>query len=296
MHVFNKKIAAGLIVATAMLPLFASAQTTDVQSQIQALLNEIKSLQQQIALLVASSTSTGGGWVTGTTTSHGKSDWQPGGVASTTCITLNRNLGIGSQGDDVKSLQEMLSQNSETGFTGTATGFFGQLTAKAMARFQTMMGVASSTDGTVGPLTRNFFDKRCGKSTATGTNMPMMRGAAVFGTITANNNSSVTIQNKDGTSVVVNITASTTIVVLNGTSTPQTKGSVSDLAVGKSAAADGSQNSDGSIQAIYIAVGTLPTSIQDGLGLLKQVMPMLNGLLGGQGEGHGPSGQNGQDR
>lgn len=88
----------------------------------------------------------------------------PGQFAKMMCIKLNRNLGVGSQGDDVKSLQEMLKSREESGFTGNATGFFGPMTAKALMRFQTANGIASSSNATggVGPMTRAFFERRCG--------------------------------------------------------------------------------------------------------------------------------------
>ena len=87
----------------------------------------------------------------------------PGQVAKMACITLSRNLGVGSRGDDVRRLQEMLAEDSESGFHAPATGFFGPLTAKAMMRFQMHNGIATSTTGYIGPLTRGFFERRCGK-------------------------------------------------------------------------------------------------------------------------------------
>lgn len=87
----------------------------------------------------------------------------PGQVGKMACITLSRNLGLGSRGDDVKKLQEMLAEDSESDFHAVPTGFFGPLTAKAMMRFQTHHGIASSTTGYIGPLTRGFFERRCGR-------------------------------------------------------------------------------------------------------------------------------------
>ncbi|MDE1924807.1 MAG: peptidoglycan-binding protein [Patescibacteria group bacterium] len=100
----------------------------------------------------------------------------PGQEGKSACIALTRNLGIGSQGDDVKSLQEMLAADPESGFEATTTGFFGPLTARAMMRFQENNSIASSTDGSVGPLTRGFFERHCGE----GENhpQPMMGGQA----------------------------------------------------------------------------------------------------------------------
>jgi peptidoglycan hydrolase-like protein with peptidoglycan-binding domain len=96
----------------------------------------------------------------GSTTLSGMSPGQGGGQG---CFTLNRNLGPGSQGDDVRQLQGFLAQNaSTTGFMGTTTGFFGPATARAMMYYQEHNGIASSSDGHVGPLTRLFFEHRCG--------------------------------------------------------------------------------------------------------------------------------------
>ena len=171
------------------------------------------------------------------------------------CVMLNRNLHAGDQGDDVKNLQNILAEDADNEFHAGATGFFGPLTAHAVMKFQMRMGIASSTDGSVGPLTRGFFERTCGK----GLDMrgPDMMQGNVRGTITANNTTNVTIQKEDGASVVANITASTTIKVFIGSSTPPTTGTVADLIVGKKAIADGRKNSDGSIQAIHITVGDI---------------------------------------
>lgn len=83
------------------------------------------------------------------------------GQGSQTCLAFNRNLGEGDQGDDVKGLQQMLSNDGE--FEGTATGFFGPITARALAMWQEHNGIASSTNGgALGPLTRGFLERRCG--------------------------------------------------------------------------------------------------------------------------------------
>ena len=91
------------------------------------------------------------------------------------CISIDRNLGVGTQGDDVKSLQEMLRGDGD--FTASSTGFFGPLTAQAVEHFQMKNGIASSTTGFVGPLTRDFFSRRCGgglRNPQMGSTTPMM--------------------------------------------------------------------------------------------------------------------------
>ena len=68
--------------------------------------------------------------------------------------TFTRPLVVGSQGSDVTALQQIL--NSQGFLSTTPTGYFGALTAKALAAFQT----AHSIDplGGVGPLTRTLLN------------------------------------------------------------------------------------------------------------------------------------------
>ncbi len=97
------------------------------------------------------------------------------GVASSTrdtsgdwfCLPLSRDLSVGAHGDDVAQLQTLLAQDSTSGFTGISTGYFGKATANALAHFQQGHGIASSTTGFLGALTRTFFGRQCGTSTAT---------------------------------------------------------------------------------------------------------------------------------
>lgn len=280
MHISSGKLAAGLIIATAVMPFMASAQTTDVQSQIQSLLSQIQSLQMQIKTLIASSSISAQTWMASSTPSM----MSPGQASKMACVTLSRNLGLGSRGDDVKAIQQELADDPESGFEGSVTGFFGPLTAKAMANFQMHNGIASSTTGFVGTLTRGFFERRCGNGEDNG-NGDMMRGT-ISGTITANGGSSITVQNRDNKLITVNITASTSIMVVTGTSTPPTTGSTSDLLVGKMIAADGPQNSDSSIQAVHITVGVLPPPKNGGDGP-RGMMPTLNGSRGDKGDDRG---------
>lgn len=86
----------------------------------------------------------------------------PGQMMKASCITLSRNLSIGSEGSDVRELQQALSEDPESGFTASSTGYFGPMTARALARFQEHNGIASTTTGFAGPLTRGFFEHRCG--------------------------------------------------------------------------------------------------------------------------------------
>jgi peptidoglycan hydrolase-like protein with peptidoglycan-binding domain len=283
---------ASAVVAMVLVPTLSFAQTTDVQSQIQALIVQIRALQQQLQTIVQANAGQGGGWHSSTTNpmtgvggmmqggmgqfgQNGTSS-APGQLGRMMCISLSRNLGVGSQGGDVMSLQQMLLQDPQSGFTGTATGFFGPLTAHAMANFQMHNGIASSTDGSVGPLTRGFLNRSCGLGLGGGMGSTMMNSGMISGTITAVTGMSITIMGANGQSRVANVSASTTIAIWNGTTTAPTMGSFADLTVGKVVAADGPANSDGSINAVHIRVGF-------------PMPPQMGGQGGPNGQG-GPSG------
>lgn len=64
---------------------------------------------------------------------------------------IARALGMGDNGPDVKRLQELLASNSEIYPEGITTGYFGQLTSKAVRRLQERIGV--DPDGEVGTTT-----------------------------------------------------------------------------------------------------------------------------------------------
>jgi hypothetical protein len=68
--------------------------------------------------------------------------------------TFTRPLVVGSSGADVTALQQILQQQ---GYLSTSpTGYFGPLTAKAVAAFQTTHNIEPL--GGVGPLTRNILN------------------------------------------------------------------------------------------------------------------------------------------
>ncbi|MBI2612222.1 peptidoglycan-binding protein [Candidatus Kaiserbacteria bacterium] len=86
------------------------------------------------------------------------------------CSALYRNLSIGMRGDDVLALQEFLQAQGY--FYATPTGYYGRLTAQAVARWQAANGI--SAVGAVGPLTRERIRIWCGGS-----------GGVVYGTLNA---------------------------------------------------------------------------------------------------------------
>lgn len=197
------------------------------------------------------------------------------GMGKMPCISLDRNLSVGSQGDDVKNLQDMLRSDGD-GFTASSTGYFGPLTAQAVERFQMKNGIASTTTGFVGPLTRAFFQHMCsgglmngfpgGGERATSTlqaGHPMI--GALIGDIASSSDASITVQPKVGTSHVAYLTSSTTIQVFAGTSTAPTTGSSADLVVGQTVMVEGARNQDGSLNATTVRVGIqLPQQLMMG--------------------------------
>ena len=74
------------------------------------------------------------------------------------CSVLYRNLSQGTRGDDVASLQEFLS--SEGYLSAQATGYFGPMTAQAVAKWQASQGV--SAVGSFGPMSRERMKAWCG--------------------------------------------------------------------------------------------------------------------------------------
>lgn len=169
---FNLTHAAAVAATVALLaPAAAFAQSntsiSDLQSQIQSLMNQIKTLQQQILALRASSTPpTMPRWED---TEHASSS-RPMMPGMKFCLNLERNIRQGDEGEDVRKIQDMLREDGRFGFNASSTGFFGPMTAQAMAKWQ-MMHVASSTDGSVGPKTRAFF-RDCGVGNQGGTTGP----------------------------------------------------------------------------------------------------------------------------
>ena len=129
----------------------------NLQERIKSLLQQIAALQTSLAQLIT--TRFGG-------TLENPPFIPPGQIGKIACIELGRNLRHGDHGDDVMKLQVMLKGDSSTGFTAEPTGFFGPITMKAMMKFQMKTGIvasSSATDGSVGPLTRGFFNRACGK-------------------------------------------------------------------------------------------------------------------------------------
>ena len=154
---YTRGIAATLIsISLAAMPVIALAQSTDAQSQIQTLMSQITALQNQLKTLLQQNSNS----------DHGNSGGRMGSTTPSMpigrlCVMLERDLDIGSHGDDVRSVQSALAENGDLD-EDNVTGFFGPLTMQAMKRFQEKFGIASSTTGFVGPKTRGFLRGRCG--------------------------------------------------------------------------------------------------------------------------------------
>ena len=144
----------------AVMPKSAVADTVaDLQAQIQALLQQINTLQAQLASLQ------GGGATTGS------SDY---------CYSFSRNLTVGMKGDDVTALQNILiGEGVWTASNIGATGYFGEVTKVSLAAFQdkhadqilTPVGLSKGT-GYFGPSTRSYIASQCVPATPTPTPTP----------------------------------------------------------------------------------------------------------------------------
>ena len=122
-----------------------SAQTADdIQKQIRELLLKVAELTKQLNILQ------------GNDSSDSVSAVPP--FKHRICSVIYRNLALGTTGDDVSSVQEFLREQGY--LSAEATGYFGPLTANAVARWQAAEGV--SAVGAFGPLSRERVKVFCG--------------------------------------------------------------------------------------------------------------------------------------
>ena len=91
---------------------------------------------------------------------------------------------------------------------------------------------------------------------------------SVFGQVTAVDGDSITLSQRDGSSVTVHIDGSTRFTVSG-----ETGKSVSDIEVGMIAAASGEENGDGSLDAARVRAGTIWDGIGRGRGHMKHLAP-----------------------
>lgn len=129
----NTRFIAGSILALFLLAA-PHAQAQSSSPQIEGLLGQIKALQAQLAQLMA------------------KLPASADMSAQDTIGDIVSRLRLGSEGDEVRALQELLKRDPSIYPEGLVTGYFGPRTAEAVKRFQARHGLESL--GEVGPLTR----------------------------------------------------------------------------------------------------------------------------------------------
>ena len=107
----------------------------DVQAQIAKLVQQISDLTTQLNALRSQSTPP-------------TSIIDPNFISPPVhrvCNLLYRNLSQGVQGDDVRAMQEFLNEHGY--LSASATGYFGPLTAAAVAKWQASEGVSAVGSG-----------------------------------------------------------------------------------------------------------------------------------------------------
>ncbi len=155
----NKNILAGIVIASVFVigagtlaPTASALTANELQVQIKELLAKVADLTNQLNILLGSDATT--------VTIPGSEIISDAFMPSPhrVCGILNRNVSSGAQGDDVRSLQEFL--RDEGYLSANATGYFGPMTAGAVAKWQASQGVSSV--GSVGPVTRERIKRWCG--------------------------------------------------------------------------------------------------------------------------------------
>ncbi|HUZ93076.1 MAG TPA: peptidoglycan-binding domain-containing protein, partial [Candidatus Paceibacterota bacterium] len=125
----------------------------------QALQSQLNSLMAQLQTLLAETNKTGTATSSTTITAPV--------VSAGSAYVFSRNLYSGLKGDDVAALQKFLIAQSKGSVTAElrgvgATGYFGPLTAKALAEFQASAGI-SPASGYFGPITRAYVSSHSGQ-------------------------------------------------------------------------------------------------------------------------------------
>ena len=259
---------APIFILAFFVPFIVSANNVaDLQSQILSLQNQLKNLQTQQQELQRDPFFFASTTLSSTMLYMPNIPMYPDGdplknSVSIFCPQIVRNLGIGSQGDDVKQLQKMLALDTSL-YTGGVTGYFGQQTAKSVAKFQVKSGISTSGKGFVGPQTREFLVKKCFPiivSTidtttyiSTSTNQSYIPDFLLYGTVLANSGSNITLLLGDNSTKIVMISVSTSLVRSNGPNGGSpTVLSMSNIPVGQYIMFAGHKNSDGTLQATTI--------------------------------------------
>jgi PKD repeat protein len=156
-------------------PLFSSASTiSDLQAQIASLVAQLKTLEMQMGVSDSMSGMVNG--PVGSNSYTGSVDWTNSGYTTASsstlvpCAAFTRVLALGTQGNDVLSLQQYLK--SQGYLNASATGYFGTLTAQALGQWQNKNEVVGSNGigyGTFGPMSRSYYTQGCGNGNGGGT-------------------------------------------------------------------------------------------------------------------------------
>lgn len=163
----------GLLVGVIVIPVAAYAATAEeLRAQIQAILAQIASLQQQSQQIAPTYTAPVNTYQPTTVSASGTGTFQ-----YSRCPDLQHNLERGMRDIDVSvevtMLQRFLAQDSQLYPEGDITGFFGPATERAVQKFQLRHGIVSYGDyqatgyGRVGPRTRWAIKNSCGESNRT---------------------------------------------------------------------------------------------------------------------------------
>lgn len=295
-NILRTQLAAFATVALLAAPLTASADTiSDLQTQIQSLMAQLKSLQEQLHKELASSTRAGGMMGSTTIPRWGeKKDDVLGsnaipGIIRRPCIAPLRALSQGMSGDDVRELQQQLVDDGDLD-DSSATGFFGPRTVAAVHKLQARLGIASTT-GSVGPLTRELLRKRCAEAKnhmqnqevdhivdrprahdmimnqLSSTTMPMQPNmignferqrpaeANAIRGTITSVDSNSIVVSNEDTSKTLSITDATVVRIYDTESGTMKNGTVANLAIGDQVMVHGMKTADGSAVAILIQKG-----------------------------------------
>ena len=134
----------------AFVPVASAQSSADLQSQINALLSQISSLQGQL-----------------------------GTSAGASSASFTRDLTVGSKGADVSSLQQVLINGGFLKAVSAPTGFFGAATKAAVKAWQASVGLPAT--GYFGPMSRAKLSTTTGGTTTGGTTGGTTTGGTTTG-------------------------------------------------------------------------------------------------------------------
>ncbi|MDP2650306.1 MAG: peptidoglycan-binding protein, partial [bacterium] len=164
MRFLKTRIFAVIIALFLVLPAAGfAAENDELLARLASLLQQVQALQAQISAVeggAAPGPFTGSYAPIGTATVTGTG-------ASGACITLTANLRRGETGSEVTRLQEFLAKDRNVYPEAVVSGYYGELTERAVQRWQSLNGVVtegtpeSTGYGVVGPKTRVALQTRC---------------------------------------------------------------------------------------------------------------------------------------